>query len=34
VTSFEYRRLSFDEDMTLPQWTKEEAEELIRKWSN
>jgi len=34
VTSFEYKRLSFDKDMTLPQWTKEEAEELIRKWSN
>lgn len=32
MTRQEYRKLSFDKDIELPQWTQEEAQELIDKW--
>ena len=28
----DYRKLSFDRVESFPEWTKEEAEEIIRKW--
>ena len=34
LTSEQYRKLSFDESIEFPEWDKEDAAELIRKWSN
>ena len=34
LTTRQFKPLSFDRKDKYPEWTKEEADELIKKWSN